>query len=433
MTMSNKWKLPADVTKLNPSDLSMPHVKTMLEFLGLALHNQPAKRDEKDKALKERIGQEPDKAQQAYDVIVHNKLPEARAEIVQDAEKMRAHFYSVMTKLLSSEQAESLRDSTSKHVESLVGKLESRLESYGKKVLKEASEHYRPVVIKEGKRERKVKGVLPQEFSRIVQLASQRVPIMLVGPAGCGKTYIASKLAEALDLPFYDQSCSEGVSESIFTGWLLPVTSGGAFNYVASPYIEAYEKGGVFLLDEMDASDANLLTFLNKSIANESFFLPQRHKNPLVKKHKDFVVVGAANTFGRGADMKYVGRNALDAATLDRFRAGMIHMDYSQEVESALVDGEVLEWGRNVRKCIYDNRLARIMSTRVMLDLTKMKQNCDWKLEDWERSYFADWSSDESALWKKAAETARAAKTGDSPTVSGRNTGVVKPSTLGAF
>src|SRR5690606_14582854 len=114
----------------------------------------------------------------------------------------------------------------------LAKRLEKDLAAAGKKALAEAAENYRPVVIKQGGKTTKVKGVLPKEFELIVQLCSQRIPTMLVGPAGCGKTYIAAKAAEALGLNFYDQSCSEGVSESIFTGWLLPVTAGGAFDYV---------------------------------------------------------------------------------------------------------------------------------------------------------------------------------------------------------
>jgi hypothetical protein len=78
-------------------------------------------------------------------------------------------------------------------------------------------------------------------------------------------------------------------------------------------------------------------------------------------------------------------------------------MDYSLEVESALVDQEVHEWCLTVRDFIYKNRLRRIMSTRVMLDLTRMKLNCEWGREDWEKVYFADWSRDELAKWKGRA------------------------------
>lgn len=393
-----KWKLPSKVTEVNVDDLNQVHIVTMLEYLGVRAASTIKK--DRVEALKHAIMQNPDRAQMAYDVIVMGQLPQAAEEVSKNAEAMRAHFYGVMTKLLAGEQADTLRESIGKHVEAMAGKLEARLEQHGKKLLAEAAENYRPVVIHEGKKQRVVKGVLPKEFQLVVQLCSQRIPTMLVGPAGCGKTYIAGKVAEALELDFYDQSCSEGVSESIFTGWLLPVSAGGAFTYVPSPYITCYENGGCFLLDEMDGADPNLLTFLNKSIANDFFYLPQRHKNPLVKKHKDFVLIAAANTFGHGANAQYVGRNALDAATLDRFRAGMIHMDYSAEVEGALVDTEVLAWGRRVRECIYRHQLRRIMSTRVMLDLTKMAEACDWKRDQWERAYFADWSREELEKWR---------------------------------
>jgi len=397
-----KWRLPNSITALNPEDLSVIHMKVMLDFMGTAVSNQPVGKPAKIELLNTRIAENPAKAQAGYDVIVLNKLPEANENAVKETEALRAHMTSVLNGLIENEQLDHLKV----RIEKATAELTSRVEKHGLKAMAEAAKAYRPVVITQGKKKKVVKGILPDEFERIVQLGSQRIPIMLVGPAGCGKTFIAEKLAESLDLPFYDQSCSEGVSESTFTGWLLPVDGKGSFTYVPAPFITCYENGGVFLLDEVDASDANLMTFLNKAIANSSFMLPQRYKKPLVKKHKDFVVIAAANTFGHGADAQYVGRNALDAATLDRYRVGMVNMDYSDAVESALIDSDVLAWGRKVRGCIKVNRLRRIMSTRVMLDLTKMTENCSWTKKEWEESYFADWTSEEKSMWGRIENVA---------------------------
>jgi len=250
-------------------------------------------------------------------------------------------------------------------------------------------------IVDANKIERKLKGVLPDEFERIIQLASQRVNIMLSGPAGCGKTYIAAKAAEGLGLTFGSISCSAGMSESQLAGWLLPTGKGGQFEYKPSTFVELYEKGGLFLLDEMDSADPNALTFINSALANEGFHVPQRLGDTYIKKHKDFVCIAAANTFGTGADEMYIGRNPLDAATLDRFRVGMIRMDYSDAVEEALVDPSILKWGRAIRDNINAHKLRRVMSTRVMLDLDKMAKAYDWGQEDWEQSYFAGWSADE--------------------------------------
>jgi cobaltochelatase CobS len=265
-------------------------------------------------------------------------------------------------------------------------------------ILKEAAEKAKPIVIKDGAKLRKVEGVLPAEFTKMVQLANARIPILLVGPAGCGKTYLCEKLGEALGLETSDQSCSEGMSESVFNGLLLPIGKGGEFKHVPSPFMSRYEEGGVMLLDEMDAGDSNLFTYINKAIANSSYTVAQRWTDPVVKKHKDFVLVAAANTFGHGADSMYVGRNQLDAATLDRFKVGLITMDYSREVESSLAPVELCEWAWRIRDAIRVNKLRRVMSTRVIKDLAVMTEMHDWGRKEWDEAYFTGWSADDRRM-----------------------------------
>jgi MoxR-like ATPase len=246
---------------------------------------------------------------------------------------------------------------------------------------------------------RKIKGTPPKQFKRLLQLATSRKNILMVGPSGCGKTHVASMIADALELPFSAQSCSVGVSESNFVGWLLPTGGNGKFNHVVSEFLRLYENGGVFLFDELDNADPNVLVFLNMALAQNEFYLPQRYENPRVVKHPDFIAVAAANTFGGGADILYSSRNALDAATLDRFRMGTVQMDYDDNVEEALItDTRVLRWARAIRAEIKQHNLAKLMSTRAMIDAQDMIVDHEWTLKDCEESYFADWSREEKAM-----------------------------------
>lgn len=254
---------------------------------------------------------------------------------------------------------------------------------------------HRPVEVITGGTKKKLKDVLPAVFDKTIALASQRVNVLMTGPAGCGKTWLGAKIAEALNMTFGSISCSAGMSESQLAGWLLPTAKAGQFEYVASTFVKCYETGGVFLFDELDAADPNALTFINSAIANDGFHIPQRFKKPFVKKHKDFICLAAANTYGHGADTMYVGRNQLDAATLDRFRAGMIIMDYDSNVEQSLVEADVLAWGLKIREHIKTHNLRRVMSTRLLLDLSKMKRAYKWDKPKWEQTYFADWTKDE--------------------------------------
>ena len=74
---------------------------------------------------------------------------------------------------------------------------------------------------------------------------------------------------------------------------------------------------------------------------------------------------------------------------------GMVAMDYSREVEESLAPAALLEWAWKVRDNIRQHKLRRIMSTRTIIDLAKMTEVYDWKLDDWRTSYYADWSSEE--------------------------------------
>lgn len=328
------------------------------------------------------------RAQEGYEIIILGKRPEKTESADRELEK---RMTGVLTDVLSNHR-ETIGDETAKALTSQMEQASKRILQLAQAAVNDAAMHTRPIVIKDGGKTRKVKGILPPEFEIMVKLAKARIPILMVGPAGCGKTFLCEKLGEALDLVHSDQSCSEGMSESVFNGVILPIGKAGAFDHVPSPFMERYENGGVMLLDEIDAGDPNLFTYINKAIANESYTAAQRWKKPVIQKHDDFVLVAAANTFGHGADAMYVGRNQLDAATIDRFKVGTILMDYNREVELSLGTPELCEWAWKVRDKIRANKLRRIMSTRVIKDLGVMTRLYQWTEKEWKERYFTGWS-----------------------------------------
>jgi hypothetical protein len=177
----------------------------------------------------------------------------------------------------------------------------------------------------------KVVGMTHKEFEKILKVCLRRRAIMLVGPSGSGKTHLAEQIADAMNLPFYFIPVGPQTTKGDLLGF--PTATGGT---VRTMLREAYEFGGVFLLDEFDAGNAAVLTVLNAMTSNNQAAFP----DGMVKKHKDFVLIAAANTFGRGANRQYVGRNQLDAATLDRFTT--VNFDYDEDLELGLSTNK--EW-----------------------------------------------------------------------------------------
>lgn len=153
-------------------------------------------------------------------------------------------------------------------------------------------------------------GVQHSSFEALLRAVAARRNVWLPGPAGSGKTSAAHAVAEALTLPFYAVSVGPQTSQSSLLGYY---DANG--KYVTTQLRQAYENGGVFLLDEVDAGSPAVLVVINALLANGHASFPDK----VVERHQDFVLIAAGNTFGQGADAQYVGRQKLDEATLDRF------------------------------------------------------------------------------------------------------------------
>ena len=240
----------------------------------------------------------------------------------------------------------------------------------------------------------KVDGATHDCLEDVILLAKARENILLVGPAGSGKTTLAGQVATALDLPFAHISLSGGVSETNLTGTLLPIEAGGKFAYVSVAFVDCYENGGVFLLDDLGGASADTMLCINSALANGAMRIEHRIDNPEVKRHADFVCIGATNV--THASASYTGQEAIDLSVLDRFVTGTVTMDYSEMLEEKLIDDDVLIWGRKLRKKIADKKIeGRIMSTRALVGFTKQKRLLGWGQVKWEKSFFATWTPDE--------------------------------------
>lgn len=196
------------------------------------------------------------------------------------------------------------------------------------------------------------------KFEIVHKIVALNHPAMLVGPAGCGKTTIGKRVADALNLSFYITSTINDTHE------LVGFVDGHGV-YHRTPFREAFEHGGVWIADEIDAWDAGALLAANSALANGFTVFPD---SPLpVNRHANFRMIATANTFGSGADRVYVGRNELDAASLDRF--AMIEIDYDLNLEDKFAAGndEWLKYVWKIRKLVNARRIRHVVSSRAII------------------------------------------------------------------
>lgn len=226
------------------------------------------------------------------------------------------------------------------------------------------------VVIQEGVEPKRIDGATHPKLAAVIATLGAGEHVLMVGPAGTGKSTIAEQAAEALSLAFYAISLSPQTPTSQLVGYMQATG-----DYVPTLFRQAFEHGGVFHFDEFDNGHPSILATVNAALANGQMAFPDQ----MVKRHPDFRAVASANTFGRGADRMYVGRQALDGATLDRFTVEYIDIDESLETTLAMSTGlsahtvhQVLAYVRKLRANAAKHKMAVIISPRASVGMCRL-------------------------------------------------------------
>ena len=199
-------------------------------------------------------------------------------------------------------------------------------------------------------------GHVHKAMPRIVRALGAGLNVYLHGPAGSGKTTAGRKCAEAFGVPFYTAAKVE--SEYLLLGF-----KDARGETVRTQFRDAYENGGVFLFDELDASAPGAVVALNMALANGICPFPDGN----VKRHEKFYCIAAGNTKLTGATRQYAGRSQLDAASVDRFY--FIEFGYDEALELALAPNKA--WARHVqavRAAFAARGIDHLVTPRATLD-----------------------------------------------------------------
>lgn len=227
----------------------------------------------------------------------------------------------------------------------------------------------------------KIKGDTAPEFKTVLAYVCNGNAVMMTGNAGTGKGTIARQIAEAMKAGFYEVNAVKNSYD--LTGFV----DANSY-YIETPFYNACkdaseDKKTVFLFDEMDCSEPEVLKVFNEAISSFEFTFP----NNETLKFPNLTILCACNTYGTGANSQYCGEQ-LDASTLDRF--AMVEVGYDRNIELKLSNNDVelvdfIEQLRNqcnesgLQFVISYRSIKRISSMKGVLPLKEVMQQCLFK------------------------------------------------------
>lgn len=159
---------------------------------------------------------------------------------------------------------------------------------------------------------------------------SVRMPMMLKGPTGCGKTRFVEYMAWKLGRPLITVACNEDMTASDLVGRFLLDASGTRWQ--DGPLAIAARLGAICYLDEVVEARQDTTVVIHP-LTDARRVLPLEKKGELVQAHPDFQLVISYNP-GYQSLMK-----DLKQSTKQRF--GALDFNYpSHEIEAEIVAHE---------------------------------------------------------------------------------------------
>lgn len=159
---------------------------------------------------------------------------------------------------------------------------------------------------------------------------SQRLPLLLKGPTGCGKTRFVEHMAWRLQRPLITVSCHEDLFAADLVGRYL--LTGDETVWMDGPLTQAVRGGAICYLDEVVEARKDTTVVIHP-LADDRRLLPIDKRGEVVKAHPDFQLVISYNP-GYQSVLK-----DLKQSTRQRFVA--LEFDYPEAAaETAIVAKE---------------------------------------------------------------------------------------------
>ncbi len=205
----------------------------------------------------------------------------------------------------------------------------------------------------------------------------QRLPLLVKGPTGCGKTRFITHMTARLGRPLHTVSCHDDLTAADLTGRYL--LKGGETVWMDGPLTRAVRTGGICYLDEIVEARKDVTVVLHP-LTDDRRFLPLERTGEVLAASDEFMLVVSYNP-GYQSILK-----TLKPSTRQRFIS--ISFDFPPpETEISIV---ATESGLAERDCIplinlaqrlralKDIDLEEVVSTRLLIYCaTLMKNGCD--------------------------------------------------------
>ena len=195
---------------------------------------------------------------------------------------------------------------------------------------------------------------------------NERLPLLIKGPTGCGKTRFVSHMAARLKLPLYTVACHDDLTAADLVGRHL-ISDSGTY-WCDGPLTRAVREGGICYLDEVVEARKDTTVVLHP-LADDRRILPIDRTGETLEAPPNFMLVVSYNP---GYQNLLKG---LKPSTRQRFVSMRFDFPTAEREQSILIgetgcDGDLAKRLVGIAKAfraLKDRDLEEVASTRLLV------------------------------------------------------------------
>ncbi|UCE90303.1 MAG: CbbQ/NirQ/NorQ/GpvN family protein [Pseudomonadota bacterium] len=199
----------------------------------------------------------------------------------------------------------------------------------------------------------------------------QKLPVLLKGPTGCGKTRFMEHMAWRLKRPLITVSCHDDLTASDLVGRFL--ITGGETVWVDGPLARAVRNGGICYLDEIVEARKDTMVVIHP-LADDRRVLPMEKVGELLEAPEEFALAISYNPGYQSVlkDLKQSTRQRFVALEFDypgaELEAKIIVTESGIDAEAA---GKLVKFAHMTRN-LKGSGLDEGASTRLLVHAAKL-------------------------------------------------------------
>jgi len=195
--------------------------------------------------------------------------------------------------------------------------------------------------------------------------------VLFIGDTGTGKTALIRHFCHKNKLPYYRVVMNGGTTVEDIIGQQV-MDENGKFNFEFQVLIKFMQKGGVFVFDEINAGQKDILHILNSITDFERKAIVTQHKGQVVQAVNNFLVIACMNP-PQEYDLQEMSKSLKSRFTPYNF-------DYDENVDKVVLNNDklLLNFAKAVRTARLNAQIETPLSTRDLVQFQMIRDGLNF-------------------------------------------------------